>query len=88
MRVAPFFLVSVLVLLSCADNGVKPPGGGEEGRPDFWGMPPAVINEIYAVNTDFRDKFGNVAVEPREYLTVFLSGKNRPTLSRQGTALT
>jgi len=121
MRAMPFFVVSVLVVLSCVDNGVNP-GGEEEERPVFWGMPPVVINEIYAANADYRDEFGDdpgwvefynpadtavnlngyyltsnasrrmwafgdAAVEPRGYLTVFLSGRDKPDLEPPGDTI-
>jgi hypothetical protein len=122
MRAAPFFLVFVMVLLSCVDNGVTSGGGEEEERPDFWGMPPVVINEIYAANADYADEFGDdpgwvefynpadtavnlngyyltgnanrrtwafgdAAVEPRGYLTVFLSGRDKPDLEPPGDTI-
>jgi len=55
MRVVPFFIVSVLVVLSCVDNGVKPDGG----RPVFLGDPPVIINEIHSANVDYVDEFGD-----------------------------
>jgi len=117
MRVIPFFVISILAVLSCVDNGVKPPpdGGGEVERPVFIGSPPVIINEIHSANVDYLDEFGDdpgwvefynpadtavnlsgyhltnslnrklwvfgdVAVAPRGYLTVFLSGRDRPNL--------
>ncbi|MDR3011758.1 MAG: CotH kinase family protein [Chitinispirillales bacterium] len=91
-------------------------GGDDNGDRIFLGDPPVIVNEINAINTNFRDEFddtpgwvelynpadtavdlggfyltnnvmrkmwvfGDVIMEPRSYVVVFLSGANRPNLA-------